>query len=115
MVVAVVAVGMVQHLADEVVDVIAMRDRRVAARRSVRVIASRQNRRSVPGRVFVIYLQRAAVDVILVRVVQVPVVDVVDVIAVVHSDMAAIRAVRMWVIGFRLTGHTAALLGRMRQ
>lgn len=96
MVVAVVLVWMVQMTLDQVVGVLAMRDRLVAAAGAVRVLrlvpAAVVLRRAV-RRIRVADLDRVLVHVIAMRVVQMPVVQIVDVPVVHDGGMAAIRTV----------------------
>jgi len=73
-----------------VVDVVAVRDRYVAAALGVRVLVAVV--RGVVGRL-------ALVDVAVVVAVQMPVVHVVDVVAVRNGDVAAALAVRVVVTG----------------
>jgi len=79
-VVAVVAVRVVQVAADEVIDVVAVRHRLVPAALAVDVadlVAAAVVRRGTRGRVRGVDRQHVLVDVVAVRVVQVAVVQVV--------------------------------------
>jgi hypothetical protein len=105
-------VGVVQVPVDEVVDVVAVRDRRVPATRTVYVS------RFVPGAAVLgracIGIRRRHVDRVLVHVVavgmmQMPVVDVVHVTVVPYRDMAAVRSVHVLVISVRLAAHCTLL------
>ena len=89
-------------IADQVVDVIAMRHGLMATRLAMLVIggvaAAVVLARAAAG-VGLVDLEHVLVDVVLVGVVQVTVVQVVDVIAVGDARMAAIRAMAVRVIG----------------
>jgi hypothetical protein len=107
-VVAVAVVGVVQVTVDEVVDVVAVRDRRVSATRTMYVSGV------VPGAAVLRracigigrrYADRVLVHVVAVGMMQMPVVDVVDVTIVPHSDVAAVRSVHVLVIRVRLAVH----------
>jgi hypothetical protein len=96
------AVGVVEVIADQVVDVIAVRHGLMTAALAVRVIGGVAAavvllRAAIGARV--VDLEDVLVDVTVVRMVQVTVVQVVDVIAVLDAGMAAARAVAVWVIG----------------
>lgn len=96
MVIAVIAVWVVQVTIDQVVDVVAMRYGGVAAARAVGVIR-RVTRtavlRGARGRVSRVDLEDVLVEVPVVRVVEVTVVEVVDVVPVADRRVAAARAV----------------------
>jgi hypothetical protein len=96
------AVRVMEVIADEVVDVIAVRHSLMATRVAVLVIsgvaaAAVLVRAAIrmPG----VDLEDVLVDVALMRMVQVTVVQVIDVIAVRDAGMAAARAVVVGVIG----------------
>jgi hypothetical protein len=95
-VVAVLAVRVVEVAVHEVVDVIAMRDRRVptagAVHMVLRVAGAGMARRAV-GRVRGVDANGALVDVAFVGVVEVPIVEVIDVVTVADGRVAAARAV----------------------
>jgi hypothetical protein len=107
-VVAVVAVRVVEVALDQVVDVVAVRDRLVPAARTVdvpglvraAVVVGRAACRKLAGD-----LEDVLVDVRLVRAVQVPAVQVVDVVAVLHGRVAAAGAVDVAVLAMLLAGH----------
>ncbi len=111
MVVAVIAMGMMQMAVDQIADVIAVRDRGVATARPMDVIR-RMAAAGVGGRAGV-GVRRAhgdhmLVDVIAVRVMQAAVVQVADMVVVLHGHMAATGAVDvivMGVAGRRAVGH----------
>jgi hypothetical protein len=97
-VVAVVVVGVVEMVADQIVDVVAVRHRLVTASRAVGVrgVVARTGKgvfRSAVLRVLAAHLDCVLVDVVLVRVVQVAVVQVVHVSLVADCHVAAIWAV----------------------
>ena len=96
MVVAVVAVGVVEVALDEVVGVVAVRDGGVAAAVAVGVsgvMAAASVVGRAAGRMRVVDGDRVLIDVVAVGVVQVAVVEVVDVIAMVHGGVSAAGAV----------------------
>ena len=101
MIIAMVAVRMVQVAVDEVIDVIAVRDRLMAAAGAVYVVlrmpAARVLRRAV-ARILDRYVQSVFLDLAPLGVVQVAVVQVIDVIAVLDRGVAAILAVIVIVI-----------------
>jgi hypothetical protein len=90
-VVAVVFVGPVQPALDQVVDVITVRNRLVAATRVVGVLTA--DRVGVTAGVLLIDRDHVLVNVLLVRVVQVAIVEVVDVITVSHRRVTTAGAV----------------------
>jgi hypothetical protein len=110
-IVAVVAVRVVQMAVDQIVDVVAVRHRLVAATRPVlvpRLVAGA----AVIGRAAVgiagRHLDDVLVDVIAVGMVQVAVVQIVDVVAVANGAMTAVGTVLVRVIGvvrLRARGH----------
>ena len=102
MVVAVVAVRVVQVTIDEVVDVVAMRHRFVAATGAVHV--SRFVAAAVVFRRAGVWVGGADgdavfIDVVAVRMVQVAVVQVINVAFVFDGGVTAIRAVLVFVVG----------------
>jgi hypothetical protein len=101
-VVAMVAVWMMQASADQVIDVIAMGHRFVPAGRTMPVRAARL-RRALHG-VGGIDRDRVLVDVIFVHVVQVPVVQVIDVAGMAHRRVAAVGTMLVRVVGMMLLG-----------
>jgi hypothetical protein len=95
-IVAVVAVRVVQVAVDEVVDVIAMRHRLVPAARPVlmpRLVPLAAMLGCAAVGVLVRHLDHVLVDVIVVRMMQVTVVQVVDVILMANGGVTAIGAV----------------------
>ena len=100
MVVAVVAVRMVEMTVDEIVDVIAVRHRFMAASRTVNM--ARLMAAAVSGTHIGIgraYFEPVFVHMITVRVMQVAVVQIVDVIVMHDRRVAACRSVPMIVMG----------------
>ena len=97
-IVAVIAVRVVQVAVDEVVDMVTMRNRLVAAAGAMRV--RRVMAGAVVGRgalvgVLVRHLDHVFVHVITVGVVQVAVMQIVHMVAVVHAGVLALRAMGM--------------------
>jgi hypothetical protein len=116
--VAVSSVRVMEVPVDEVVDVIAMRNRGVAARRAVyvigRVALARMSRRA-RSRIRRIDGDRAFVDVVAVHRVKVTVVEVVDVASMLARDVAATGAVNVLVLGMRAMGaHRESFRSRWR-
>lgn len=99
-IVAVVAVRMMQVAVHEVIDVVAVRDRFVAAAGAVdmRGVVAGAGRGVAIG-IRSADLDDVFIDVPGVRVMQMPVVQVIDVPVVLHCDVAAVGAVLMVVIG----------------
>lgn len=87
MIVAVIAVRMMQTPRDQVVDVIAMRHRLVPAPSGVRMTVDAVGRLRVTVRVSCIHRDHVLIDVITVRMVKVAVVQIVDVIVVAHRNV----------------------------
>ena len=115
MIVAMAAMGVVEMPLDEVVGVIAMRNRGMAATGRVDVagcVTLARVVRGTAGRVRRIDRDRAFVDVVAVYRVQVAVVDIVDVTAVLDGEMAAVGTVRVVVSSVRSVGHGKSFLGR---
>jgi hypothetical protein len=114
-VVAVPPMGMVEMASDEVVDVVTVWHRFVAASGAVcvvrRVFAARVcggAGRGVGGA----DIERALVHVPIVRVVEVAVVEVVDVVAVLDGDVAAVGTVGVIVVVVDSVAHPASFLWR---
>ncbi|MFM0093574.1 recombinase family protein [Paraburkholderia sediminicola] len=98
-VVAVIAVRMVQVAVDEIVDVIPMWDRLMAAPRSVnvgRVVAAAARRALV--RIFGAHFELVLVYVIAVRMMQMTVMQIVNVIVVLDRSVSTVRAMLMVVV-----------------
>ena len=108
MIIAVVAVRVVQMAAHEVVDVIAVRHRFMAAARAVDVIlgvgAAGVLRRAA-GRVAPADGQRMLLDLAALGMVQVAVVDVIDMAFVLDGGVAAAGPVLMAVAGVMIVAH----------
>jgi hypothetical protein len=97
-VVAVVAVRVVQVAVDEVIGVVTVRDGGVAAVRPVDVLGVVRVARVVGragGGVLSVDLDLAAIDVVAVVRVQVAFVEVVDVVLVLHRGVSAVRTVNV--------------------
>jgi hypothetical protein len=114
MVVAMIAMRMMQVTVDKVVDVIAVWYRFVSTARPVHVAcimsAAIVVRRTLI-RVFRADLKFVLVDMIAMRMMQVTIMQVIDMIAVPDSSVSAVRAVLMVVVGMMrfITGtHTEA-------
>ena len=89
-------VRVVEMVADEIVDVVPVRDRLVPAVGAVGVggvVAFAVVLRRAAVRVLSVDLEHVLVDVVPVRVVQVPFVEVVDMVAVLDGRMAAVGGV----------------------
>jgi hypothetical protein len=98
-VVAVIAVRMVQVAVDEIVDVIPMRHRFVAAAGSVnvaRVVAAAARRALV--RIFGAHFEPVLVYMIAVRMMQMTVMQIINVIVVIDCSMSTVRAMLMVVV-----------------
>jgi len=91
----VIPVRVVEHGADGEVDVVAVGDRRMAARRVVTLGALDRRADAGPAAVDV---ERVLVGVPLVRGVEVPVVEVVGVVSVLHGAVPAIGTVTVRVV-----------------
>ena len=111
-----VAVRVVQMAADEVVDVVAVRHRGMAAAIAMdvsSVVAVAVVIRGTARGMLVVDGDRMLVDVVPVGVVHMPVMQVVDMTFVGHRDVPAVRAVLMGVVGMdRVVGHCAGLSER---
>jgi hypothetical protein len=113
MVVAMVAVRVMQVAVDEVVDMIAMWHRRVAAARSMPVaalVAAAIVAGCAPLGISGRHLDHMLVVVIAMRIVQMAVMEIVDVVAMPDRDMAAARPVAVRVVVMnRVLGHACLL------
>jgi hypothetical protein len=101
-VVAVIAVRMVQVTVDEIIDVVPMRYGFVTARRAVdvaRVMAATIVIRCTLVGILRIDRERMLVDMIAVHMMQMTVVQIVDVIVVLDCRMPTVRTVLMVVVG----------------
>jgi hypothetical protein len=113
MVVAMIAVRMMQPSVHEVIDVVAVRDTFVTAPRAVRMSRTSHVRRAL-RRVCLADRQHMLIDVVDMHVVQVAVMQIVDVSIVAERGMPAIRVVLVMVIGvvqFVAGGHGLLLHG----
>ena len=107
MVVAVIAMRMVQVPIHQVIDVIAVRHRGVSAIRAVNVffVVALAIVSNTPVRILLRYLDDVLVVVVFMGAVKVPVVKVAHVVTVLHGDVAAVRAVFVVVVFMDLMGH----------
>lgn len=108
MIVAVAPVHVMEMPGDEVVDVIAVRYRRVAAVRAVHVITVVTLAGMVGctcRRIRGVDRDRALVHVVAMRLVEVPVVKIVDVVEVLHSGVTTAGAVDVVMRGMSRVGH----------
>jgi hypothetical protein len=114
-VVAVAAVGVVQVPVHEVVDVIAVRHRRMPTVGTVNVIACMACALVgvTGGRVCVRDSNHVFVIVIFVGAVQVAIVQVTNMVAVLDSHMAAVRSVLMLMVVVNLMSHGWVFLVRV--
>jgi hypothetical protein len=107
-VVAVIAVRVVQPAVDEVIDMVAVRHLFVAALLVLALAGDRGARRRVDGAdgddVFVV--------VAVVRVVQVAVVQVIDVPVVLDARVSAVVAVNVLVVGVLIAAHRSPSIER---
>jgi hypothetical protein len=102
MVIAVVAMGMVQVTVDEIVDMIAMRDRFVAAARSMNVSSVMSGAAMVwraTIRVLVAHFNAMFVHMIRARMVKMAIVEIIHMAAVPDSNVAAAGSMHVIVIG----------------
>ena len=109
-----VAVRVMEVIADEVVEVIAVRHGFMPAVRAVDVriaVSVAVVLRRAVGRVRGVHVDHVLVHVVAVRVVQVPVMQVVDVAFVLERDMAAVRAVLMGMIVMNRVRHADRVVG----
>jgi hypothetical protein len=100
-IVAVIAVLVVQVRFHHVVEVISVRHREVTTGRAVDmrpVVPAARVRGSAARCVGAADRERVLIDVVTVHVVQVPIMEVIDVILMPHSRVAAVRAVLVGVI-----------------
>jgi hypothetical protein len=104
-IVAVVAVRVVQAAVDQVIDVVAVRHLLVAA---ILVLARTADRRT-DGGVGAAHFHDVLVVMVAVRVVQVAIVQVIDVAIVVDARVTAVFIVNMLVVGMDFMGHESLL------
>ena len=110
MVVAVIAIGKMQMAVDEIVNVIAMRDRLVAAVGAMdmgSIVAAAVMALGAAGGVRLAYFHHMLIDMAFMRAMQVAVVEVVDVVVMLDCGMTAVGAmlVRMVLVDFVIDGH----------
>ncbi len=108
-VVAMIAVGMVQATIDEVVDVIAVRDRLVTAAGSMHVPVAPDFRRAA-RRIALAHFDDMLVDTSIMWVQEMSVLQVIDVVAMADGDVPAAWAMLVsgaWIVR---AGHEALLL-----
>ena len=110
MIVAVIAVRMMQPAVHEIINMIAMRDGLVPAVWPVLMCASRFG--CADHRIWAIDRYRMLVDVILVHVMQMTIVKIVHMAVMPNCGVAAVGAMLMGVIGMVLldAGHDASFL-----
>ena len=110
-IVAVITVGMMQVPIDQVIDVVAVGDSRVATARAVYVacFVARAIVRLAPVRVAIRDLDGVFVVVIFVGAMQVPVMQVTHVIAMLDGDMAAVWPMGVVVVFVDLAAHGSML------
>ena len=115
MIVAVIAVLVVQATVDEVIDMVSVWHGRVAAIRSMNM-SNLMPFVAVLGRAAIgigrIYLNNVLVGVVAVRMVQVAIVKIVDMVTVLNRGVAASRAVNVRMLGRRevfVFGHGTTL------
>jgi hypothetical protein len=102
MIVAVLIMRVVQVIADEIVDVIAVWNLLMSARGTVPmrpIVLAAIVRRSAVGRVDITDFQHVFIDVIVVRVMQMAVMEIVDVILMLDRRMAAAGTMLVGVVG----------------
>ena len=117
MVVAVVAVGMVEVAVDEVVDVVAVGHGLVPASGAVDMtvlMTGASVPRGAGGRVCLAHLDHVLVHVVAVGMVKVAVVEVVHVVTVPDGDVPAVRAVNVVVVFVLDAVHLRVLFVRVR-
>jgi hypothetical protein len=102
MIITVIAVGMVQMVRHEIVDVVAMRNRFVAAARTMNV-SSIMSTAAMVGRatirVLVAHFNPMFVHVIGVRMVKMAIVEIIHMIPVPDGNVAAAGSMRVVVVG----------------
>jgi hypothetical protein len=96
-IVAMAIVGMVQVAIDQIIDVITVRHRFVAAAGAVHMAARQVGDAAI--RIGRGYRHHMFIDMIAMRVVQVPIVQIIDMAIVAHGGVAAARPVHMGMAG----------------
>jgi hypothetical protein len=105
-IVAMIAMGMMQMPVHQIVDVVAMRDRLVPTARAV-LVGALYFRRAA-GRIARVDADDMLIHVVAMHVMQMAVMQIVDVAVMAHRDVTAVRAVLMRVVGMVLlaaSGH----------
>jgi|YNPBryunderm2012_1023409.scaffolds.fasta_scaffold01680_9 hypothetical protein len=110
MVVAVVAVAVVQAAVHQVVEMVAVGHQRMAAA----IVTAPAHHRGAAIRVRLTHGDDVLIVVALVRVVQVTVVEIVYVVIVLDAQVPAVLAMHMGVVGMNGVGHTLLLVVRPR-
>ena len=103
-IVAMVAVVMMEPTFDEVINVVAVRDRLMPAAGSMdmaRLVTFVPIRRRAPGRVFDGHFNNMLLDIVPFLMVQMSLMEVVDMVAMLHGDMTAICIVMMRMLSVR--------------
>jgi len=96
-----VAMRMMQASIDEIIDVVAMRNRLVTASRPMDVslvVADMTGQRVAAGRVGFAHFDHMLIDMIAMRMMKMSIVQIIDMVPVFYSQMAAARAVRVVVM-----------------
>ena len=104
MIVAMVAMRMMEPTTDEIVDMVAMRNRLVPAAGSMDMaglVTFVAIRRRAPDGVSGGHFNNVLIDLVPLLAVQMSVMEVVDVAAVFHREVTALRAVMMRMLGMR--------------
>jgi hypothetical protein len=113
-VVAVIAMGMMKVIPDEIIDVIAMRNGLVSATWAMfmlRLMTGAAMIRRAAVRVRRGDFDRMLIHLLSAWMMQVAVMKIIDVIAVTNSCMAAVWAMLMGMVGMRCWGHETSSLG----
>ena len=111
MVITVIAMGMMQMAVDEIVDMIAVRNRFVAAARAMNVSCVMSGTAMVwraSVRILVAHFNPVFIHMIGVRMVKMAVVEIIQMVAVPDGNVAAARSMHVFVIGVMrkiATGH----------
>ena len=100
MVIAMIAVRMMQTAPDRIIEMIAVRHRLVPASCAVRVISGAGGLRGMAVRMRSIDRDHVLVHVVAMLVVKMAIVEIIDVIVVTHRNMTTAIAVDMRVLAF---------------
>lgn len=101
-VITVIPMGVMQVVANQIVDMVAVWYGLVATARAVlvvRVMGTAKMARGAPIRIGVAYGEHVLIDVIAVHIVQVPVMQIVNMSLMAHSNVSALRPVLVRMIG----------------